>query len=79
VPKLCRSACILLFAVTSLADRLQRAPSPIILNKREYGFMDLKNFPSYFNQTEYVIHGAGSYILDVLAAQWMLQHQPAAK
>ena len=43
------------------------------------GFMDLKNFPYYFNQTEYVIHGAGSYIFDVLAAQWMLQHQPAAK
>jgi hypothetical protein len=39
------------------------------------GFMDLKNFPYYFNQTEYVIHGAGSYIFDVLAAQWMLQHR----
>jgi hypothetical protein len=43
------------------------------------GFMDLKNFPYYFNQTEYVIHGAGSYIFDVLAAQWMLQHPPAGK
>jgi hypothetical protein len=40
------------------------------------GFMDLKNFPYYFNQTEYVIHGAGSYIFDVLAAQWILEHQP---
>jgi hypothetical protein len=39
------------------------------------GFMELKNFPYYFNQTEYVIHGAGSYIFDVLAARWMLQHQ----
>jgi hypothetical protein len=38
-------------------------------------FMDLKNFPYYFNQTEYVIHGAGSYIFIVLAAQWMLEHQ----
>ena len=43
------------------------------------GFMDLKNFPYYFNQTEYVIHGAGSYIFDVLAAQWILQHQPDGK
>jgi len=43
------------------------------------GFMDLKNFPYYFNQTEYVIHGAGSYIFDVLAAQWMLQHPPSGK
>jgi hypothetical protein len=40
------------------------------------GFMDLKNFPYYFNQTEYVIHGAGSHIFDVLAAQWMLLHPP---
>ena len=39
-------------------------------------FMDLKNFPYYFNQTEYVIHGAGSYIFDVLAARWILEHQP---
>jgi hypothetical protein len=38
-------------------------------------FMDLKNFPYYFNQTEYVIHGAGSYIFVVLAAQWILEHQ----
>jgi hypothetical protein len=38
-------------------------------------FMDLKNFPYYFNQTEYVIHGAASYIFVVLAAQWMLEHQ----
>jgi hypothetical protein len=37
--------------------------------------MDLKNFPYYFNQTEYVIHGAASYIFVVLAAQWMLDHQ----
>jgi hypothetical protein len=43
------------------------------------GFMDLKNFPYYFNQTEYVIHGAGSYIFDVLAAQWVLQHPLAGK
>ena len=41
--------------------------------------MDLTNIPYYFDQTEYVIYGAGSYIFDVLAAQWMLQHQPAAK
>ena len=39
-------------------------------------FMELKNFPYHFNQTEYVIHGAGSYIFDVLAAQWILAHQP---
>jgi hypothetical protein len=38
-------------------------------------FMELKNFPYHFNQTEYVIHGAGSYIFDVLAAQWILEHQ----
>ncbi len=38
-------------------------------------FMDLKNFPYYFNQTEYVIHGGGSYIFVVLAAQWMLEDQ----
>jgi len=42
------------------------------------GFMDLKNFPYYYNQTEYVIHGAASYIFDVLAAQAMLQHPAAA-
>ena len=39
-------------------------------------FLDLKDFPYYYNQTEYVIHGAGSYIFDVLAAQWIVQHQP---
>lgn len=39
-------------------------------------FMELKDFPYHFNQTEYVIHGAGSYIFDVLAAQWILEHQP---
>jgi hypothetical protein len=44
---------------------------------KRLGFMDLKNFPYYFNQTEYVIHGAASYIFDVLAAQSMLQHPPA--
>ncbi len=38
-------------------------------------FMDLKNFPYYFNQTEYVIHGAGTYIFVVLAARWILEHQ----
>jgi len=38
-------------------------------------FMELKDFPYHFNQTEYVIHGAGSYIFDVLAAQWVLEHQ----
>jgi hypothetical protein len=43
------------------------------------GFMDLKNFPYYYNQTEYVIHGAASYIFDVLAAQAMLPHPAAAK
>ncbi len=42
-------------------------------------FMELKNFPYHFNQTEYVIHGAGSYIFDVLAAQWILEHQPDRK
>jgi endoglucanase len=42
-------------------------------------FMELKNFPYHFNQTEYVIHGAGSYIFDVLAAQWMLEHQAGRK
>lgn len=39
-------------------------------------FMELKDFPYHFNQTEYVIHGAGSYIFDVLAAQWILEHPP---
>ncbi len=38
-------------------------------------FLDLKDFPYYFNQTEYVIHGAGSYIFVVLAARWMMEHQ----
>ncbi len=38
-------------------------------------FMELKNFPYHFNQTEYVIHGAASYIFDVLAAQWILEHE----
>jgi hypothetical protein len=38
-------------------------------------FMDLKDFPYYFNQTEYVIHGAGSYIFVVLAARWMTDRQ----
>jgi hypothetical protein len=42
-------------------------------------FMELKNFPYHFNQTEYVIHGAGSYIFDVLAAQWILEHQPGRR
>lgn len=37
-------------------------------------FVELKNFPYHYNQTEYVIHGAGSYIFDVLAAQWVLEH-----
>ncbi len=39
-------------------------------------FMELKNFPYHFNQTEYVIHGAGSYIFDVLAAQRILGQEP---
>ncbi|HWR49874.1 MAG TPA: glycoside hydrolase family 9 protein [Bryobacteraceae bacterium] len=39
-------------------------------------FMELKDFPYHFNQTEYVIHGAGSYLFDVLAAQWILGRQP---
>lgn len=39
-------------------------------------FMELKDFPYHFNQTEYVIHGAGTYIFDVLAAQWILDRQP---
>jgi NAD(P)-dependent dehydrogenase (short-subunit alcohol dehydrogenase family) len=38
-------------------------------------FMELKDFPYHFNQKEYVIHGAGSYIFDVLAAQWILGHE----
>jgi hypothetical protein len=38
-------------------------------------FMELKSFPYHFFQTEYVIHGAGSYIFAVLAAQWVLEHQ----
>lgn len=38
-------------------------------------FFELKNFPYHFNQTEYVIHGAASYIFDVLATQWMMEHQ----
>jgi hypothetical protein len=42
------------------------------------GFMDLSNFPYYFNQTEHVIHGVGPYIFDVLAARWMLLRPPAA-
>lgn len=41
-------------------------------------FMDLKNFPYYFNQTEYVIHGAASYIFVVLAAQSILQREHPA-
>jgi endoglucanase len=36
-------------------------------------FMELKDFPYHFNQTEYVIHGAGSYIFSVLAAQRIVQ------
>jgi len=43
------------------------------------GFMDLKTFPYYSNQTEYVIRGAGSYIFDVFAARWMLQHPPGVR
>jgi hypothetical protein len=42
-------------------------------------FMELKNFPYHFNQTEYVIHGAASYIFDVLAAQSILGRQPGQK
>jgi hypothetical protein len=38
-------------------------------------FMELKSFPYHFFQTEYVIHGAASYIFVVLAAQWILEHQ----
>ena len=42
-------------------------------------FMELKNFPYAWYQTEYVIHGAASYIFVVLATQWILEHQrPAA-
>jgi len=37
--------------------------------------MELKNFPYHWFQTEYVIHGAASYIFAVLAAQWILEHQ----
>ncbi|HOK46437.1 MAG TPA: hypothetical protein PLK67_10920, partial [Bryobacteraceae bacterium] len=39
-------------------------------------FMELKEFPYHFNQTEYVIHGAGTYIFNVLAAQWILERGP---
>lgn len=39
-------------------------------------FMELKDFPYHFNQTEYVIHGAGTYIFTVLAAQWMMENPP---
>jgi hypothetical protein len=43
-------------------------------------FMELKNFPYHWYQTEYVIHGAASYIFVVLATQWILEHQrPAAR
>jgi hypothetical protein len=35
-PKLCRSACILLFSVPSLAAGLQGARGAITLNEREY-------------------------------------------
>lgn len=38
-------------------------------------FFELKDFPYHFNQTEYVIHGAASYIFDVLAAQSIMEHQ----
>jgi endoglucanase len=38
-------------------------------------FMELKSFPYHFFQTEYVIHGAASYIFVVLAAQWVLEQQ----
>jgi len=38
------------------------------------GFMDLRTSRIISTQTEYVIHGAGSYAFDVLAARWMLQH-----
>jgi hypothetical protein len=42
-------------------------------------FIELKNFPYAWYQTEYVIHGAASYIFVVLATQWILEHQrPAA-
>lgn len=34
--------------------------------------MELKEFPFLYYQTEYVIHGAGTYIFDVLAAQRVL-------
>ena len=37
-------------------------------------FMELKSFPYHFNQTEYVIHGAATYIFVVLAARWLLEH-----
>jgi hypothetical protein len=37
-------------------------------------FIELKNFPYHWYQTEYVIHGAASYIFVVLATQWLLEH-----
>ena len=36
-------------------------------------FMELKRFPFLWYQTEYVIHGAGTYIFDLLAAQALLE------
>lgn len=36
-------------------------------------FMELKRFPFLWYQTEYVIHGAASYIFDLLAAQRLLE------
>ncbi len=35
-------------------------------------FMELKRFPFLWYQTEYVIHGAATYVFDVLAAQKLL-------
>ncbi len=36
-------------------------------------FLELKRFPFLWYQTEYVIHGAASYIFDLLAAQRLLE------
>jgi hypothetical protein len=42
-------------------------------------FMELKEFPFLWYQSEYVVNGAASYIFDVLAAKHVLDCQGAAK
>ena len=38
-------------------------------------FMERKDFPFLWYQSEYVVNGAASYIFDVLAAQRVLESQ----